>query len=72
MTNKNINVRIINKGSDVINVSDTDTISNLKRLLSLDDDVQAYSATKQVLNDDTTLESHDSVFFSPKVVGGLD
>ena len=72
-----LKVNIVGKGQREVNVTEANTIGDLRDMLALDTDIQALDADGQVLSDKTTVgtipKSQDgtAVNFVPNVQGGV-
>jgi len=69
MENK-INVSILGKGDEEVNLASGSTISELRNLLALDNDVIAADDVGNEITDTTDLSSLKQVNFIPNVQGG--
>lgn len=69
MENK-INVSILGKGEEMVDVSNTSTIDELRNLLALDSDIIASDDKGNELSSTTDLSTIKQINFVPNVQGG--
>jgi len=70
MATKKVEVSILGRGQEQLSVEAADTISDLRNVLALDQDVQAFDEQGNRIADTTRASTVQKVHFQPNIAGG--